>query len=220
MIQKVQSYLPAFKGSLIDNIGNLNSPEPQPVKDVPATTVAVSDTVEKSIPQEVAAQSVDKSKKPKKGIIQSSKDVIRTVKKFFVSIGDYGKGTAKGILEGGFFGGLTFGALKLINAVKKFRFDRQLKNAAKKGAEVLAAATKNEAVREAVQTTAKAAGKAVKEGAEAVAKKVHYLPAKTLGIIVGVAILLGNLWKASLNANDKKADVDHRYTQTPIVDGK
>lgn len=48
-------------------------------------------------------------------------------------------------------------------------------------------------------------------------KKIKFVPAKTLAVVTGVAVLLGSLWKASLNANGKKADVDHKYTTTPIV---
>lgn len=42
----------------------------------------------------------------------------------------------------------------------------------------------------------------------------------TLGAITGVVILFANMWEASLNADEKKADVDHRYTPTPAVDNK
>lgn len=48
-------------------------------------------------------------------------------------------------------------------------------------------------------------------------KKMKFIPAKTLGALVGVTVLLSSLWKASLNANERKADVDHRYTTTPII---
>lgn len=52
---------------------------------------------------------------------------------------------------------------------------------------------------------------------EKITPKLKLVPAKTLGALVGVAVLLRSLWKASLNANERKADVDHRYTTTPII---
>lgn len=52
------------------------------------------------------------------------------------------------------------------------------------------------------------------------AKKSKVLPTKALGIITGILVLAGNLWSASLKANKKKADVDHEWTTTPIVDKK
>ena len=60
----------------------------------------------------------------------------------------------------------------------------------------------------------------IKKGLAKDAEKVMKLPAKPLAIVAGVGVLLANFWKASLDANQKKADVDHRWTTTPIVDNK
>lgn len=58
--------------------------------------------------------------------------------------------------------------------------------------------------------------KAVKNGVEDAAKNIKMFPAKSLGVI-GAALMLGiSYWKTSLNANERKANVDHRYTPTPI----
>ena len=51
-------------------------------------------------------------------------------------------------------------------------------------------------------------------------KKASKLPVKALSVVGAVGTLFANYWKTSLNANEKKADIDHRWTTTKIVDKK
>ncbi len=48
--------------------------------------------------------------------------------------------------------------------------------------------------------------------------RIKLFPAKALAIVGAIGTLLVTYWKTSLNANQKKADVDHRYTPTPVLD--
>ncbi|MDD3237039.1 MAG: hypothetical protein PHV37_02965 [Candidatus Gastranaerophilales bacterium] len=47
-------------------------------------------------------------------------------------------------------------------------------------------------------------------------KEIGNMP-KVVGVMAGVTTLAANLWTASLNANERKAGVDHRWTQTPTI---
>ncbi len=58
------------------------------------------------------------------------------------------------------------------------------------------------------------------KGIKQLVKKPSKMPVKALAVAGGLLTLAANYWKTSLNANEKKADVDHRYTTTPVVDGK
>ena len=42
--------------------------------------------------------------------------------------------------------------------------------------------------------------------------QIKALPAKTLAILTAVGVLAVNLWKASLNATEKRSEIDLRYT--------
>lgn len=117
---------------------------------------------------------VTQEPKKKKGIIRKFKDGFSSVKKFFIGIGEYAKGTVKGLLYGGVAAGSVIGVDAIMGASKI------IKDA--KAGEI--------------------AGKAV---------KVLSTKGKIAAGVVGLAVLGYNLFKASLNASEKKADVDHRW---------
>lgn len=112
--------------------------------------------------------------KKKKGVIRKFKDAYSSVKKFFIGVGEYIKGAAKGLL----FGGIAAGAII--------------------GADAIKGATK-------IIKDAKAGDIAGK------ATKVLSTKGKIAAGAVGVAVLGYQLFKASLNASEKKAGVDHRW---------
>ncbi len=56
---------------------------------------------------------------------------------------------------------------------------------------------------------------ATKAGEEAL-KKLRKLPSKTLGIIGAIAAVGISFWKASLEVNKDRAEIDHSWTKTPI----
>ena len=58
------------------------------------------------------------------------------------------------------------------------------------------------------------------KGIKNLAKKPSKMPVKALAIASGIATLAANYWKTSLNTNEKKADVDHRWTTTKVIDKK
>lgn len=191
-------------------------------------------------------------KAPKKGVIQGAKDVVRTVRKFGVTVSEYTKGTFKGIFDGALVGGGIFAIGKFANFTKKHakdivknekkyyklnveellktlntpeaQADDELKTvynlvnkiSPKKNAEGL------------IELSEKAVKKLFKELKEVklpeklyknagMLKKVRLVPVKTLAVIGSVVTLAATYWNTSLKANKKKADVDHKYTTTPIV---
>lgn len=116
---------------------------------------------------------VTQEPKKKKSIIRKFKDGFSSVKKFFIGVGEYAKGAAKGI----FYGGIAAGGVLGYNAIK--------------------GATK-------IIKDAKA-GEVVDKA------KVLSTKGKVAAGALGLAVLGYNLFKASLNASEKKADVDHRW---------
>lgn len=167
----------------------------------PSDKVVIGEVVKEPAPTAQAAAKevtdpVAKQPKQKKGFVQSLKDFVRAVRKFFINVSEYGKGTAKGVFSGGIVGALVFGATHAVLSIKKFVKNRS-GNIAK-------------GIEEGIETAGKKAPKALKK---------TKLPL-VLGIISGAFVLVKNLWDASLIANEKKADVDHRYTTTPVIDHK
>lgn len=76
---------------------------------IPASSVAgqQKDTVELS-----------ESPKKKKGIVKTVKSVIANIKKFFSSVGEYGKGTLKGIRDAAITGSVIYTAGSIFNHFK------------------------------------------------------------------------------------------------------
>ena len=112
--------------------------------------------------------------KEKKSFIRRFKDGFAGIKKFFIGVGEYTKGTVKGLFYGGIAAGTVIGADAIRGAA------RIIKDA----------------------KAGEAAGKAI---------KVLSTKGKVAAGIVGLAVLGYQLFKASLNATEKKADVDHRW---------
>lgn len=148
-----------------------NKPVSQPkVETIPVTEKSDEVKISQESQQPEAA---DKSKE-KKSFIRRFKDGMASIKKFFIGVGEYTKGTVKGIFYGGIGAGAVLGADAIMGASKI------IKNA--KAGEV--------------------AGKAV---------KVLSTKGKVAAGVVGLAVLGYQLFKASLNASEKNANVDHRW---------
>lgn len=144
-----------------------NKPVSQP-KVEPAVVAEKPDVVEVKQPE-----NSDKPKE-KKSFIRGFKDCVASIKKFFVGVGEYTKGTVKGIVYGGIGAAAVLGADAIMGASKIIK-------------------------------TAKA-GETLNKAA-----KVLSLKGKVAAGAVGLAVLGYQLFKASLNATEKKADVDHRW---------
>lgn len=83
-------------------------------------------------PDEVITQ----EPKKKKGLIRKFKDVCSSVKKFFIGVGEYAKGTVKGVFFGGIAAGAVIGADAIKGAAKIIK-DAKAGEAAGKAAKVL-----------------------------------------------------------------------------------
>lgn len=148
-----------------------NKPVSQPSAEVVSAPVK-QDEVAIS-PETKQPEPADKTEE-KKSFIRKFKDGMASIKKFFIGVGEYTKGTVKGIFYGGIGAGAVLGADAIMGASKI------IKNA--KAGEV--------------------AGKAV---------KVLSTKGKVAAGVVGLAVLGYQLFKASLNASEKNANVDHRW---------
>ena len=103
------------------------------------------------------------NQKPKKGLIQGTKDTFRSLKKFFTTVGGYTGATFKGAWQGFAAGSMVFTGASIAKAITK--------------------------------------------------KKI---PVKPLGIIAAIAAVGINYWKASLDINQKRSEIDLRWKKTPI----
>lgn len=68
------------------------------------------------VPTQPQAQDevVTQEPKKKKGIIRGFKDGVASIKKFFIGVGEYAKGTVKGI----FYGGIAAGSVIGVDAIR------------------------------------------------------------------------------------------------------
>ncbi len=115
------------------------------------------------------------------GPIQGTKNFIAGIKKAWINVAEYTKGTVIGVLGGSILGGLTYGVLHGIKAVKS-----------------LLKKNKDQIVYDIDGILTKRA-------------KRFKLLAETVSIAVGLATLGYSLFKSSLNVSERTADVDHRY---------
>lgn len=115
-------------------------------------------------------------KSEKKGVVRGFKNLVGGIKKFFVNVGEYAKGTAKGLFYGAIGAAGVLGVDALRNGFKEIK---RIK-----------------------------AGKVAAEG-----NKFKYLSGKgkVAAGVVALAVMGYQLFKASLNASEKRSDVDHRW---------
>lgn len=165
---------------------SVSAPKTQPVAaqqvtPEPVNQDMVSDTVEIS------------AKKQKKGPIKSLKGFISNVKKFFATAGEYIKGGAKGIATGAVSGAIIYSGGEVTNKLLALKAGINAKNIAK----------------QADKSIPKAELKSIAANAKEACKKIKFH--KPIAIAAaGVAIVAG-LWNASLNASEKRSNIEHRY---------
>lgn len=170
------------QNTVFDNMRN------RPVQSTPSFKANEEVATQPQAQDEVVTQ----EPKKKKGFIRKFKDGISSIKKFFVGVGEYAKGTVKGL----FFGGIAAGSVIGVDAIRgasKIIKDAKAGNLVKPVAENV-----GEVVKPAVETASKAV-------------KVLSTKGKVIAGAVGLAVLGYNLFKASLNASEKKASIDHRW---------
>ena len=115
------------------------------IKETPKVPVGVqsqtpqSVSVKEAIPAStVANDSVELSnKKEKKGIIKSVKGFVAGVKKFFAAVGEYTKGTFKGIVTGAIAGSIIYTGGNAFNAIRQGIANRTAQKAGEEAAKVV-----------------------------------------------------------------------------------
>lgn len=147
------------------------------------------------------AKAAEEKKKNKLGPIKRFKRFIGNVKKAVVTAGEYTKGFFKGILTGGIAGGAVGGSIFALGKV------------AKDPASLINVPVAGKLLRD-TKLVVNADKIAASLPAKILANK------KTAIIAGGVVLAIGlisSLWKASLNANEKRALIEHRYENTPVT---
>lgn len=139
----------------------------------PSFTANPEPTEEKPV-QQAQDEVVTQEPKKKKSFIRKFKDGFASVKKFFIGVGEYAKGTVKGLFYGGIAAGGVVGVDAIMGATKIIKSAK--------------------------------AGEVVNKAAKVLSTK-----GKVAAGAIGLAVLGYQLFKASLNATEKKADVDHRW---------
>lgn len=147
-----------------------------------ATPKVLPDTVEVNSSKEPAQAP---EQKQKRSFIQKFKNGVAAIKKFFIGVGEYTKGTVKGL----FYGGIAAGGVLGIDAIR--------------GASKIIKSVK---AGDLAKPIAEAAPEAAKKAAKVLSTKD-----KVVAGLVGAAVFGYQLFKASLNSTEKKADVDHRW---------
>ena len=130
---------------------------------------------------------ISTAKLEKKGFVKKVNEAIGNFKKFVASAETYTIAGFKGFFKGAVVGSLAFAGGMLINQTRKLP-----SIIAKKGKDVSAEVIQN------------ADAKIAK-----LAKNNKFIAAGAA--LVGVATLAGTLWKANLDLNEKKSDIDHRF---------
>ena len=152
---------------------------------------------------EAKAKAAEEKKKNKLGPINRFKRFIGNVKKAFVTAGEYIKGFFKGVFKGGVAGGVVGGGIFAVGNSKLLKDPASLVNTPVVG----------KFLRETKLVT----------NADNIKNSI---PAKILsnkktamiaGGVILAATLISSLWKASLNANEKRALIEHKYESTPTI---
>lgn len=156
-----------------------------PVTNANKTEMTVADAIAAAPTQDTVQ--ISKPKQERKGFVKSVNETIGNFKKFFASAETYTVAGFKGFFKGAIVGSLTYAGGMLINAVRKFVYNHRA-NSAK--------------VTEAIKTQA----------TEKLAKLGKSNKLVAVGAVaLGIATLVGTLWKANLDLNEKKSDIDHRF---------
>ncbi|MBE7705748.1 MAG: hypothetical protein E7Z91_00675 [Cyanobacteria bacterium SIG30] len=143
-------------------------------------------------------------KKQKKGILDKFANFVGSLKKIGTNIKEYGVGGVKAVV------GFAKGAVAGVGAI--FVIDK-IKQGIKASKE-----TGTNAVKEVFSKLAKGVSKNfTKEGFKSTLKTGKGKLALLGGIAVGAFSFVKQIYIAKLNANEKNAMIDHRYTKTPVV---
>ncbi len=157
--------------------------------------VAVQEVTPAVVKNEPAADQVDIStKQKKKGPIKKFKGFISNIKKFFVTTGEYIKGGVKGIATGAVAGGVIYSAGEATNKIISIKAGMTAKKQAKAAAE---------------KALSKIQLKEIADKAKEACKKIKFH--KPLAFVAAGIALIGALWNASLNASQKRSEIEHRY---------
>ncbi len=148
-------------------------------------------------------KAAEEKKKNKLGPIKRFKRFIGNVKKLGVTIGEYTKGFFKGAFKGGVIGGAVGGGIYALGKSKLLNNPETLVNTPVIGKLFRGAKFVSDpsVITNAIPT------KILKNKATAIA----------VGGTILAATLIRALWKASLNANEKKALIEHKYESTPTI---
>lgn len=126
----------------------------------------------------------------KKGPVKKLKGFIAGIKKSFATAGTYAAGTVKGLGRAAVGASVVYTGGQVVNTIR-----------AGKAAKVATQAMKNTATKEEIKKAGAAAAAAVKK-----------VPNKALAIATGILALGATLWTASLDATEKRSEIEHRWT--------
>lgn len=213
-VQNAQTAQPAATNPVVQTTTAVTVPENTPSNDTftSNSTIdrdALKDELRQEIINEMKTQqeldakqkAAEEKKKNKLGPIKRFKRFIGNVKKGVVTAGEYTKGFFKGTVNGGIVGGIIGGAVYGVGKILKdpaklvqtpvigklFRNLKIVSNPENLDKSILAKVFKS-------KTTAIVAG----------------------GVALAIG-LISALWKASINANEKRALIEHKYESTPTI---
>lgn len=129
-------------------------------------------------------------KKMKKKPFGGINRMIAGVKKCGIAVQEYTVGFGKGCVSGAIAGGVGFGVTKIVQTLKAF--DKLANN-----------------------ESAKIGGKLARTAGKALKSNKFALGIGAAGIVLGMGF---QIWKASLNVNERNAKVEHRYEDESHMD--
>lgn len=180
--------------SLTLQVAGITNPQVQTQTTMPAVE-AKPDTVEVKT----------KAKKEKVPFRQKFLNFIATIKKTGVNISEYGAGFFKGLGKSLVAGVATVGALFTGNQVAKAVKSGE----GKKALDVVGDIFKN------ISTSARA--NLTREGIKTTMKSAKGIGAIAAAVVVGAGIMIKTLYNATLDANQRKHNIDEKYQKTPAV---
>ena len=130
---------------------------------------------------------ISKPKAEKKGFVKSVNEAIGNFKKFVASAETYTIAGFKGFFKGAVVGSMAFAGGMLINEARKLPSKLAMKGK-EVSPEIIKASTE----------------KITKLG-----KNNKFIGAAAA--LIGVGTFAGTLWKATLDVNEKKSNIEHRY---------
>lgn len=153
---------------------------------VPSQPVMIPDLAQLAASPQVYAQPQEKQNA---GVVQSFKNIVAGVKKFFTAASEYTVGTVKGLVLGGIAAGVTYAGIWTANIIR----------AGSQDTSSVDKAVTDETAKEVLNTLNKIKNARPGMAGTAIALGIGSLP------------VIYSLYGASLNVSEKTAGIDHKY---------